>query len=150
MTEATLPVHYLSATIVETDKGKRHLAFCGVQIIYGLDPRWYQVANYSDPTRVTCNGCLTAYAGTYPQAYAQWRERFPEPVEYVRQAGEHPDVSALRDMQAEAHYAWLKRYINDPSVTPTALMHTLHKLTYEAAKELAAMAIRLHESREGE
>lgn len=144
------PIHYLSATAVITPEGDRRLAFCNERMVYGVDSARYQVANYSDPTGVTCQPCLTAYATTYPTEYAAWRERFPMPAAYQVNPAEHPDVTAVRQMQAESHRAWLKRYVNDDTVDATALMFTLHKMTYEAARELATMAIRLHSDNDNE
>lgn len=69
------PIHYLSATAVITPEGNRHLAFCGLQMIWGADRDRYQVANYADPTRVTCDPCMVAYESIYPAAMAQFRER---------------------------------------------------------------------------
>lgn len=68
-------IHYLSATAVVTEDGNRHLAFCGEQMAWSADAHRYQVANYSDPTRVTCDSCMVAYERIYPQAMQEFRER---------------------------------------------------------------------------
>lgn len=68
-------IHYLSATVVITPEGNRHLAFCGFQMLWHVDRESYQVANYADPTRVTCDGCMVAYESIYPAAMQEFRER---------------------------------------------------------------------------
>lgn len=59
-------VHYLSATVVLTEDGNWHLAFCGERIDYAHRRR-YVVANYGPPMRVTCRSCLTRYAEICPE-----------------------------------------------------------------------------------
>lgn len=138
-------VHYLSATIVKLMGEDRHLTYCKEAIAYGVDPDRYQVANYTDPYRVTCGNCLDAWEAQQPQRYAEFRARWPKPTAYERQPGEHPDASELRDMQATQARGWIRRYIDDP-IDDTGFMYTLHRLTYGHARELAKVSLDLHVS----
>lgn len=134
-------IHYLSATAVNTDQCTRHLAFCGYAMDYAAQRD--QFVCYS-PDTVTCVPCVEEWARIYPAAHDMWRTRFPAPVEYQADPAEHPDVTMLRQLQAEAAARWVRRYASDPSVSDMALMWTLHQMTYDQAKELARMALRLH------
>ena len=139
-----MKVHYLSATVIKVMDQDRHLTYCGEAIAYGVDPERYQVANYTDPYRVTCGGCMDAWEAQYPERYAEFRARWPKPKPYVRQPGEHPDVSSVRDYQASHARGWIRRYIDDDSVDDTGFMFTLHELTIGHAKELAKMALEMN------
>jgi hypothetical protein len=137
-------IHYLSATAVNTPEGVRHLAFCGEQFDYYADKPRFQVANYSDPTRVTCQGCLVAYATTYPDRWKLFRLSFPRPIEWTPPQGEHPDVSLIREGHAHHQRAWLRMWVNDPTVSDLDLMAMLTHRSYDDAKELARIALRLN------
>ena len=143
-------VHYLSATIVKTPGGgDAHMAFCGELLLWHCDRNRYQVANYSDPTRVTCPGCMIAWAGIYPIQAAEFRRRYPRPTGYVPPAEEPADVNEMRTYHATHMRAWARMWINDATVSDTDFAYALHELTYGHAKELARFALELYRE-EGE
>lgn len=62
-------IHYLSSTIVNTENGPKHLAFCGELLDYDNDKDKYR--SYS-PKWVTHIRCVVEYAKIYPQQYKEW------------------------------------------------------------------------------
>jgi hypothetical protein len=139
----TEDIHYLSATAVVTEDGNRHLAFCGERMVWSADAHRYQVANYSDPTRVTCRACLEEWARLYPREAEAFRKHYPRPVPYVPPADEHPDVTEMRECHAVHQKTWLLMWINDHTIPAVDLMAAFTALGYRHARELAALALRL-------
>lgn len=62
-------IHYLSATIVNTENGPKHLALCGELLDYDNDKDKYR--SYS-PKWVTHIRCVVEYAKIYPDRYKDW------------------------------------------------------------------------------
>lgn len=141
-------IHYLSATAktVTDAQGvtfQMHVTFCQALLSWGVDADRYQVANYSDPTRVTCWLCLDAYAATYPNAWAELLKRTPLGFTYERQETEDPRVHELREAQASARRAQVAAWINNPLIGDVDFMFWLHKATYEDARELVRFALKI-------
>lgn len=132
---------YLSTTV--TNKG-HHLAFCGQTYTYGEDRERYRVANYADPTEVTCQNCLIWWERTYPDRAKEFYARWPKPTPYVTQAGEHPDVHLLREAHAGLIRTYVRMYGADEDIPDVDFAYGLHQFTYELAKELAKFALKLH------
>ena len=140
-------VHYLSATAktVTDTRGvtsTMHMTFCQTLLTWGVDAGRYQVANYSDPTRVTCRLCLDGYAATYPESWAELLKRTPLGFTYERMETEDPRVHELRQAQASARRAQIEAWIGNPLISDVDFMFWLHKATYEDARELVQFALK--------
>jgi hypothetical protein len=137
-------IHYLSATVVNTTWGPRHLSFCNDRFNYDDDKHLFIIANYAEPLGVTCGPCMEAWTASYPSDAAAFEAKYPRPQHYAELDSEHPDVTELRKCYAELQRRYMRRWVNDESVDAVDLAYSFHRFTYAQMKELAQLAFRLH------